>query len=99
MQTQQIETALASAQEQQEQVQASIEQAIESLKPQIELMVMVGIMTAVAYILLKVLDSLHKRRIEKAIMRMDKNLALLVADKIPAEKGCMTEVKEQVEQK
>lgn len=79
--TERLETALAGAQQQQEQVQASIEQAIESLKPQIELMVMVSIMAVVVYILLKVLDSLHKRRIEKAIMRMDKNLELLVADK------------------
>jgi predicted nucleic-acid-binding protein len=83
--TERLETALAGAQQQQEQVQASIEQAIESLKPQIELMVTVSIMAVVVYILLKVLDSLHKRRIEKAIMRMDKNLELLVADKKPVQ--------------
>lgn len=83
--TERLETALTGAQQSTEQVQASIEQAINSLKPQIELMVMVGILAVVAYILLRVLDSLHKLRIEKAILRMDKNLELLVADKKPVQ--------------
>lgn len=81
--TERLETTLAGAQQQQEQVQASIEQTVESLKPQIELMVIVSVLAIAVYILLKLLDSLHKRRVEKAILRIDRNLELLVADNKP----------------
>lgn len=86
-QSQQIQTLLSDTQQQsQQQTQQQIDNAIAKLQPQVEQVVLISTLLTVVIVLIMLINAMYKWRVERAILRMDKNLEKLILVQAPGDK-------------
>lgn len=81
-QTQQAETLLTGEQSQR-LMQQQVDMIIDKLQPQLQLLILISATIMVVFVIITLINSIYKWRVERAILRMDKNLKQLV-DTAPA---------------
>jgi hypothetical protein len=60
-----------------------ISQLMDKIQPMLQLLIVISTLLTIALIVLYLFNSIHKWRVNRAILRMDKNLQLLVDAQIP----------------
>jgi cytoskeletal protein RodZ len=61
------------------QMQESMNQALEQIMPQLQLFMTFFLILSVISVLVIIIGTIYKVRVQRAILRMDKNIQLLVA--------------------
>lgn len=61
-----------------QQQQQAVNSLLTKLEPQIQLLFTIGTLLSVAFIVIALVNLIHKWRVARAILRMDKNLQSLV---------------------
>lgn len=79
------------------QMQEKIDGFISAVTPQIQTLLILSVLVMVAVVLIAFMNMLYKWRVERAILRMDKNLEKLVAAQVPVETEEKKETKESSE--
>lgn len=87
----------------QAQQQDLINQIVDKIQPQLQLLVTVGIAVSVLVTVLVVINWFYKWRVERAILRMDKNIQKLVelqtGSTVGDKKSAISNAKNELEQK
>lgn len=81
--SQQVQQSLGQTQQQTQQIQQQIDSLMGSVQPMLQILLVVSVLATIAFILFYFMHMLHKWRVEKAILRIDKNLEKLVAAQVP----------------
>lgn len=71
--------------------QQAVDSLLTNLQPQLELMLTIGTLLSVAFMLVVLINVIHKWRVARAILRMDKNLQTLVDTNKPAPAPVVTD--------
>lgn len=84
MDQQSLNSLLSGAQSSSTQMQQqAVDSLISKIEPQLQLLLTIGTLVSILFALIAIINLIHKWRIERAILRMDKNLQSLVASKAP----------------
>ncbi len=71
--------------------QQAVDSLLTNLQPQLELMLTIGTLLSVVFMLVVLINVIHKWRVARAILRMDKNLQTLVDTNKPAPTPVVTD--------
>lgn len=83
-------TSGASAQAQ-SQSQQQIDTVFNKLQPQLQILTAVGVLLTIVIIIVSIVNALYKWRVERAILRMDKNLKKLLEAQVATPTGAPVE--------
>lgn len=80
------------------ETQDQLHALLQSIQPQIQIFLTLGIIMSVVVFIGLLINSIYKIRVERAILRIDRNIQRLVDYQVPAKKASVEAVIEDTEQ-
>lgn len=83
----QLLNSLANGSQASTATQDQLHSLLQSIQPQLQILLVLGIVMSVTVFLGLLINSIYKIRVERAILRIDKNIQRLVDYQVPAKKA------------